>query len=496
MSSDVALRVLGVSKLYRLFDRPEDRMKEAILPRVQRLLGRAVKTYHRTFKALDNVSFEVRRGETVGIVGRNGSGKSTLLQVVCGILQPTAGSVTVTGRIAALLELGAGFNPEFTGRENVYLHGAVLGLGREAVDQRFSRIAAFAGIGDFIERPVKTYSSGMFVRLAFAVAISLEPDILVVDEALAVGDEAFQRKCFASIASFQEKGGTILFVSHNAQTIIQLCDRALLFDAGELLIEGTPKAVVTQYQRLVNLSPPEAKPVRQEIKFLRNGATGVSSTPVGNGMARALMGHAGDEGEASPNSPGVEPRSAQEHFDPGLVSQTVVRYESQGALIRDLRLLNARGEEVNHLEMGRHYTYEYFVDFLAPATNVGFGMLINSATGLGLAGATTAYHRAYATRAVEPGSSAHVRFAFDCALLPGVYFLNAGVLGTSAGEERYLHRLLDGLAFRVSSSEPLTATGLVDLGIEPSIVIARRARATERQTKVLPRTERLALASP
>ena len=180
-SSDVAIRVENVSKHYLMFARPEDRLKQMVVPKLQRLAGRAPKQFYRDFAALTGISFEVKRGETVGIIGRNGCGKSTLLQIVCGTLQPTTGSVTVNGRIAALLELGAGFNPEFTGRENVYLNAAILGLARAEIDARFDAIAAFADIGQFIDQPVKTYSSGMYVRLAFAVAINVEPDILVVD---------------------------------------------------------------------------------------------------------------------------------------------------------------------------------------------------------------------------------------------------------------------------------------------------------------------------
>src|SRR5262245_22220073 len=210
-SDDVAIRIRDVDKHYLIFARPEDRLKQMLVPRLQRLACRAQSRYYRDFAALTGVSFDIKRGETVGIVGRNGSGKSTLLQIVCGTLRPTHGTVEVNGRIAALLELGAGFNPEFTGRENVYLNAAILGLSRAEIDERFQSIADFADIGEFIEQPVKTYSSGMYVRLAFATAINVDPDILVVDEALAVGDEAFQRKCYARIEAIKEKGGTILF---------------------------------------------------------------------------------------------------------------------------------------------------------------------------------------------------------------------------------------------------------------------------------------------
>ncbi|MDW7772672.1 MAG: ABC transporter ATP-binding protein [Desulfobulbaceae bacterium] len=232
-----------VTKTYRLYSSPVDRVKEAFHP--------LKRVYHHDFDALKNISFTISKGETVGIAGRNGSGKSTLLQLACSILQPTSGRVVVDGRISALLELGAGFNPEFTGRQNVYLNGAILGLRREEIDNCFADIAEFAGIGDFIDQPVKMYSSGMYVRLAFAVAINVNPDILMVDEALAVGDAAFQAKCFAKFREFQERGVTIIFVTHAIDLITKYCSRALLLDQGSLLESGGPKEVVDAYNRLL-----------------------------------------------------------------------------------------------------------------------------------------------------------------------------------------------------------------------------------------------------
>lgn len=460
-----AIRVRDVSKHYLLFERPEDRLKQMVVPRVQRLAGLRPKQYYRDFAALRNVSFEVARGETVGIVGRNGSGKSTLLQVVCGTLRPSLGQVDRNGRIAALLELGAGFNPEFTGRENVYINGTILGLTKAQLDARFDDIARFADIGDFIDQPVKTYSSGMYVRLAFATAINVDPDILVVDEALAVGDEAFQRQCFARIEEIQERGGTILFVSHNAQSVVQLCNRAILIDAGEILLDGPPKAVVGQYQRLVNLTGAEQRTVREEIRTLGAQMSQGGVAPVELAQVQAIQAGEDKENEKQ------QQESALEGFDPNLVAQSRIEYEQHGAKIRDLRLLNARERQVNILEMGRRYTYEYVVDFDAPASDVGFGMLINTVSGIGVGGATTAYSRRLRTTHVEQGAEVRVRFEFDCQLLPGTYFLNAGVLGTSDGQNRYLHRVLDGLAFRVAAADEVLATEIVDLNFRPDVVV-------------------------
>ena len=245
-AGDPAIRVDGVSKCYQLYERPENRLKQALLPRAQRLLGRAPSQYFRESWALRDVGFEVARGETVGIIGRNGSGKSTLLQIVCGTLTPSAGRVAVSGRIAALLELGSGFNPEFTGRENVYMNGAILGMSPQEIDAKYDAIVAFADIGDFIEQPVKTYSSGMYVRLAFAVIAHADADILVVDEALSVGDVFFAQKCMRFLRDFQKRG-TVLFVSHDASAIVNLCDRAIWLDGGRIALDGPSKAVCEAY---------------------------------------------------------------------------------------------------------------------------------------------------------------------------------------------------------------------------------------------------------
>lgn len=248
MHSNVAISVKNLTKTYRIFGHPGDRIKEALT------FGQ--KQFHREFTALKDVSFEIRKGETVGIIGRNGSGKSTLLQLICGILKSTSGSVKVNGRISALLELGAGFNPEFTGRENVYFQGAVMGLTKQQMGDRFESIAAFADIGEFVDQPVRTYSSGMYVRLAFAAAIYVDPDILVVDEALSVGDAEFQAKCFGKFREFQERGVTILFVTHSLDLVAAHCEHVVLLDRGRLVSSGTPKSSLDEYRRLLNARPP------------------------------------------------------------------------------------------------------------------------------------------------------------------------------------------------------------------------------------------------
>ncbi|WP_347485887.1 ABC transporter ATP-binding protein [Vandammella animalimorsus] len=247
MSSEFVIKVESLSKCYQIYDQPRDRLKQFLLPRLQRMMWLQPKQYYREFWALKDISFNIKRGEAVGIVGRNGSGKSTLLQLICATLSPTQGAVETHGRIAALLELGSGFNPEFTGRENIYLNGAILGINKEQLDDRFYDIVKFADIGDHLDQPVKTYSSGMFVRLAFAVQMHIEPDILIIDEALSVGDQFFQAKCYAAIRSMMDNGTTVLFVSHSAATVKALCPRALLLSHGELIVDGPASRVLDRY---------------------------------------------------------------------------------------------------------------------------------------------------------------------------------------------------------------------------------------------------------
>ena len=244
--AEQAIVVADIAKCYQLYERPENRLKQALIPRLQRALGRAPTRFFRESWALREVSFAVARGETVGIIGRNGSGKSTLLQTICGTLSPTHGHVSVSGRIGALLELGSGFNPEFTGRENVFMNGAILGMGAEEIAAKYDDIVAFADIGDFIDQPVKTYSSGMYVRLAFAVIAHADADILVIDEALSVGDVFFAQKCMRFLRDFQKRG-TVLFVSHDASAIVNLCDRAIWLDGGRVAMDGPAKTVCEAY---------------------------------------------------------------------------------------------------------------------------------------------------------------------------------------------------------------------------------------------------------
>ncbi|WP_333804626.1 ABC transporter ATP-binding protein [Sulfurospirillum sp.] len=251
MLKSTAIKVNHLTKIYKLYDKPIDMLKEALHP--------LKKQYHKPFYALDNINFEIKRGETVGIIGQNGAGKSTLLKIITGVITPTSGSVNVNGRIASLLELGAGFNPEYTGIENIYLQGTLMYYSRDEINQKVDEILAFADIGDFIHQPVKSYSSGMFARLAFAIAINVDPDILIVDEALAVGDVFFVQKCMAHLKNLKNSGKTILFVSHDSTIIKNICDKALFINNGKLVIQGNAIEVTDNYlahifQRRINQS--------------------------------------------------------------------------------------------------------------------------------------------------------------------------------------------------------------------------------------------------
>lgn len=246
---DYAIRVKDISKMYKLFDRNRDRLLDA--------LGVTKKHLYKEHFALHHLSFDIKKGETVGIIGTNGAGKSTILKIITGVLSPTEGEVEINGRISALLELGAGFNPEYNGIENIYLNGTIMGFTKEEIDERLDDILEFADIGDFVYQPVKSYSSGMFVRLAFAVAINIDPEILIVDEALSVGDVFFQAKCYKKFEDFKKEGKTILFVSHDLGSISRYCDRVILLNKGEKMEEGSPKKVINLYKRLITTSSKE-----------------------------------------------------------------------------------------------------------------------------------------------------------------------------------------------------------------------------------------------
>ena len=451
-----AIRVENLGKCYQVYANPKDRLRQAIMPRLRAFGGFEARQYYREFWALRGVSLEVAEGETVGIIGRNGSGKSTLLQMICGTLDPTEGTVETQGRVAALLELGAGFNPEFTGRENVFMNASVLGLEDEEIADRFDDIASFADIGEFIDQPVKHYSSGMYARLAFAVAISVDPRILIVDEALSVGDEPFQRKCFARIEQIKRDGGSILLVSHTASTVVSLCDRAILLHAGERLFTGPPKVAVSWYQKLMNAPDDRFESISEEIRALDRHHSG---------SEKGAHGGAGDE-TAATDAPAVE-TVAHPGYDPNLVSKSMVVYETKGARISNPRILDLGGRRVNQLQRGERYRVCYEVTFERDVPAVRFRCLIKTLNGVELGGGTFPEMRSDGVPA-RAGETVHVVLEFSCNLDSGTYFLNCGL----QDHFESLHRILDALVFRVESGSDSHSFGIVDFGFVAEVTPA------------------------
>jgi len=445
-----ALSVRSLSKRFEIYERPADRLKQT--------LWRGRRQFYREFWALRDVSFSLAPGQALGIVGRNGSGKSTLLQLVAGTLSPTSGDVEAPGRVSALLELGSGFNPEFSGRENVFLNGAILGLRQAEMRALLPDILAFADIGDFVDRPVKTYSSGMQLRLAFAVATAVTPRILIVDEALAVGDEAFQRKCFARIEKIREDGAAVLFVSHSPQQILELCDTAMLLDGGEMLLQDEPKRVVPEYQRLLYATPQTAAQLR--LRLRGEGAAAELAVAVGADGSTATGATGGDRGAD---------QALAATFDPGLRSASTVEYATHGAQIVAPRITTTDGRDVNVLVRGERYVVRYTVKFAQSARRVRFGMMIKTTSGVELGGGTCP-DAGFLDGEFAAGSSVTIRFQFTCNLFAGMYFLNTGLMGEVQGTDTYLHRLVDAVAFRVASDASRKQSGYVDFNIAAALV--------------------------
>lgn len=456
MSSDnLVIKVNGLSKSYHIYDKPLDRLKQSILPRLYWGMRKPSPVYYREFWALHDVSFSVKKGETVGIIGRNGSGKSTLLQLICGTLTPTNGQVETQGRITALLELGSGFNLEFTGRENVFLNGAVLGLSQDEIEARFDDIAAFADIGDFIEQPVKFYSSGMLVRLAFAVQAMVDPDILIVDEALAVGDERFQRKCFRRLEELREKGASILFVSHAGQQIVELCDRALLLEQGKRLLFADPLTTVRAYHKML-FAPPTEQPtlIQKIIEQDRKYASGQSGQTIISANNRSTL----PENQSDSPSTLQESDFYQEH----LIPESTQEHPLQGARLDSIKIYNLEGRQVNNLLPGREYIFEICGVFLEERELVYVGFHIRAANGTELTGRVYPPWGKYLER-VKSGQKFRLTHRIKMNLAPAVYFSGGGIW--SAHEPVCLHKVVDATMFRVLPKLRNDSFGHVDLSV-------------------------------
>lgn len=440
MLSEIAIRVQNLSKCYQIYDKPQDRLKQSIMPRLGRLLGKSPRQYFREFWALNDVSFEVKKGETVGIIGRNGSGKSTLLQMICGTLHPTSGTIETNGRIAALLELGSGFNPEFTGHENVYMNASVLGLNNEQIDARFNDIAAFADIGDFIEQPVKTYSSGMMVRLAFAVIAHVDADILIVDEALAVGDAFFSQKCMRFLRGFM-KTGTVLFVSHDTASIKSMCSYAVWLEKGQVIQEGSPKEVCELY-----------------LEAFYEAQQGSSSTTKLKEIKKpGASTHVKDQRLEFINTSQLRNDLQIFKFDPDAAS-----FGKGGAQIHDVRLLDKNEHSLAWIAGGEKVILRVIIkanqDLDAPI----IGFYVKDRLGQALFGDNT--YLSFNERRVhcKVGDDLQADFVFYMPLLPsGEYSITVSIAnGTQEIHEQH-HWIHDAVLFKSESSS--VAAGLIGI---------------------------------
>ena len=433
--SNIAISVRHLTKTYKLYNKPIDRLKEALNP--------LKKQYHKNFNALDNVSFEIVRGETVGIIGRNGSGKSTLLKLITGVLTPTAGRVIVHGRLSAILELGSGFNGEMTGLENIYLNNMINGISESETKKRLQQIAEFAELGDFIHQPLKTYSSGMKARLAFAVAINVEPDILIVDEALSVGDAAFQRKCFAKMEQIRKAGATILFVSHSEASIVNLCNRAIWLVNGEKVLDGEPKLVTSLYLKHIN-NRVNLIDIAKEYADLEAHSAPHKNDPIVKTK---------QEKGAVSNSPNLT------SYNSNLKPSSTIKYKPKGAEIYDVRVTTLQGELVNILEHGKEYFYSYKLKVTEPLNQVNLGFLIKQKNGTAIGGGI---YPSAQQNIDEVSKNIQVQFKIKCELASGEYFFNAGVLALKNGKQEYVHRILDAYMIKVINSVN-NMTGIVKL---------------------------------
>ena len=405
MESKKVIQVKDLTKMYKLYDKPSDRLKEA--------LGLTRKKLYKEHYALHDVTFDINEGECVGIIGTNGSGKSTILKIITGVLTPTEGEVKVDGRISALLELGAGFNMEYSGLENVYLNGTMIGFSKEEIDARLDDILEFADIGDFIHQPVKTYSSGMFVRLAFAVAINIDPEILVVDEALSVGDVFFQAKCYHKFEEFKKQGKTILFVSHDLSSVSKYCDRVILLNKGVKLDEGSPKQMVDLYKQLLV----GQNPVKQ------NGT---------------------DSGE---NTPKTEKDHGSFQANPNLLE-----YGNRMAEIIDFEVLDDKGMLSNTIEKGTSFKIRLKARFNEDIQEPILAYTFKNIKGTEITGTNTMFEKVQIERSGK-GDTCTVTFTQDMNLQGGEYLLSFGCTGYKDGDFTVFHRLYDACNITVVSSK-------------------------------------------
>lgn len=430
-----AIEVKNVSKCYHIYSKPIDRLKQFILPRFRRVFGLKPQNHFDNFWALSNISFTVMPGETVGIIGKNGSGKSTLLQVICGTLNPTIGSVETRGRVAALLELGSGFNPELTGKENVYLNASILGLTEKEINQKLQSIIDFADIGEFIGQPIKTYSSGMTVRLAFAVQAQIDPDILIIDEALAVGDAKFQAKCFERLRQLKSKGTSILLVTHSSEQIINHCDKAILIDSGKQIEQGEPKFIINRYlDMLFGNSTSNLAPLIESSMINQTAAESLSQQK--------------DIFSSRPN-----------------YNEHEYRWGDNRAQIVDYKISSKKTDYPTTISSGEDITLSFSVHFTENLIRPIFGVTLKTKEGIFVCGTNSELVSANdVQRHGAAGTTATINANFKCNLAQGDYFISLGV-ATRHGEEIIPHdRRYDAIHINVMPTSSFF--GLIDLNMQ------------------------------
>lgn len=429
-NSACAIQVKDVTKIYKLYDKPIDRLKESLHP--------GHKEYHKKFYALDKISFDVKKGETVGIIGTNGSGKSTILKIITGVLTPTTGEVKVDGTISALLELGAGFNMDYTGIENIYMNGTMMGFSKKEMDEKLQDILDFADIGDFVHQPVKTYSSGMFVRLAFALAINVEPEILIVDEALSVGDVFFQAKCYRRMEEIRKRGTTILMVTHDMGSIIKYCDKVVLLNRGSFVAEGAPGHMVDLYKKIL---AGQMDSLEEELQTEMNDFSGDGAQQ----KAKQYEGLMKDKITINANR---------------------TEYGDGRAEIFDLGLFDGRGNLTNLLLKGEMFTIKERIRFNAPIEAPIFTYTIKDKKGTDLTGTNTMFEGAD-VKPVKNGDVYDVEFTQKMTLQGGEYLLSMSCTGFENGQHVVYHRLYDVANITVISNK--NTVGVYDMESEVSV---------------------------
>ena len=433
-NSACAIQVKDVTKIYKLYDKPIDRLKESLHP--------GHKEYHRKFYALDKISFDVKKGETVGIIGTNGSGKSTILKIITGVLTPTTGEVKVDGTISALLELGAGFNMDYTGIENIYMNGTMMGFSRKEMDEKLQDILDFADIGDFVYQPVKTYSSGMFVRLAFALAINVDPEILIVDEALSVGDVFFQAKCYRRMEEIRKSGTTILMVTHDMGSIIKYCDKVVLLNRGEFVAEGAPGRMVDLYKKIL---AGQMESLKEELEEMND----FSGDSVSGGGAL-------EDKEFKKE----ETRGGGLMKDKIAVNANRTEYGDGRAEIFDFGLEDQRGNLSNLILKGEMFTIREKIRFFADIKAPIFTYTIKDKKGTSLTGTNTMYEGAD-IKPVKNGDVYEVSFTQKMTLQGGEYLLSMSCTGFEGEEHVVYHRLYDVASITVISNK--NTVGVYDM---------------------------------